>query len=100
MCVKVMLVLSSTKAESSIILSTKSSDLAFRRPKTPQLFNVEATISRMTFRCPGVKFSEEDVNVEEEGVVSWNRRGFITPAPEDNLLSPALFMFRKNNLIY
>ena len=66
------------------------------------LLSVEATISRMmTFRCPGVKFSEEDVNVEEEGVVSWNRRGFITPAPEDNLLRrPALFMFRKNNLIF
>ena len=65
-------------AESSMMVSTKSSDLAFSRPKTPQLLSVEATISRMTFfRCPGVKFPEEDANVEEEGVVSWNRRGFI-----------------------
>ena len=71
-----------------MVLSTKSSDLAFRRPKTPQLFSVEATISRMILRCAGVKFSEEDVKVEEEGVVFWNR-GF-SPEPEADL-----FMLRK-----
>ena len=42
----------------------------------------------MILRCTGVKFSEEDVKVEEEGVVFWNR-GF-SPEPEADL-----FMFRK-----